>query len=369
MFPLVEPIPLPAPVWLFKVLGLATLSLHFLAVHLLLGGLLVATWWALVGRWRRRAVMIDAAGSIANRLPIIMVYVINLGVPPLLFAQVLYGRGIYTSSILIGAIWISVIFLLMLVYALLYVMAGRARKGLAWGWIGVVAFLVAAKIAMIYTTNMTLMIRPQVWSEMYQADGFGLHLNSGDPTVLPRWLFMVFGALATAGAGLVLMGLSKEIAAETGRFVRTWGSRLAVGGIIVQICFGGWTMMAQPAAVKSLLGDYLFYEICMGLWLLLALLVLVAALACHANASEPNWKWAGVLGGATVLEVVMMVISRSGIQDLTLLTHGMNIWDRQVHNNWIVTGVFLVLFVFGLAAVSWLIAVVARAKRVEQRYV
>ncbi len=28
-----------------------------------------------------------------------MTYVINLGVPPLLFAQVLYGRAIYTSSV------------------------------------------------------------------------------------------------------------------------------------------------------------------------------------------------------------------------------------------------------------------------------
>jgi hypothetical protein len=45
----------------------------------------------------------------ARRLPIVMTYVINLGVPPLLFTQVLYGQALYTSSVLIGLWLISVI--------------------------------------------------------------------------------------------------------------------------------------------------------------------------------------------------------------------------------------------------------------------
>jgi len=34
----------------------------------------------------------------------VMTFVINLAVPPLLFAQVLYGRALYTSSVLIASI-------------------------------------------------------------------------------------------------------------------------------------------------------------------------------------------------------------------------------------------------------------------------
>jgi len=41
-FPQVDPIPLPAPVWLLKLLHVVTLSLHFVAVEMLLGGLLLA---------------------------------------------------------------------------------------------------------------------------------------------------------------------------------------------------------------------------------------------------------------------------------------------------------------------------------------
>ena len=84
-------------------------------------------------------------------LPIVMTYVINLGVPPLLFAQVLYGRAIYTSSVLIGAWWIAVIPLLMLCYWLLY----RFQRGLGTGSAaggGPGAWLVAGSIAKILPT-------------------------------------------------------------------------------------------------------------------------------------------------------------------------------------------------------------------------
>ena len=41
-YPAVDPIPLPAPIWLLKLLHIVTLSLHFVAVEMLLGGLLLA---------------------------------------------------------------------------------------------------------------------------------------------------------------------------------------------------------------------------------------------------------------------------------------------------------------------------------------
>ena len=115
-FPAVDPIPLPAPVWLLKLLHIVTLSLHFVAVEMLLGGLLLAVLLSLF----RSASSQVAARALARRLTVVMTFVINLGVPPLLFAQVLYGRALYTSSVLIGVYWIAIIPTLMLVYWLLY---------------------------------------------------------------------------------------------------------------------------------------------------------------------------------------------------------------------------------------------------------
>jgi TRAP-type C4-dicarboxylate transport system permease large subunit len=125
-FPAVDPIPLPAPIWLMKALHIVTLALHFIAVEILLGSLLVA---ALLSVARRNPLARTVAAAIAKRLPVVMTYVINLGVPPLLFAQVLYGRDLYTSSVLIGAWWIGVIGLLMAIYWLLYRFAARVENG------------------------------------------------------------------------------------------------------------------------------------------------------------------------------------------------------------------------------------------------
>src|SRR5580700_11387248 len=105
-FPAVDPIPLPAPVWLLKLLHIVTLSLHFVAVEMLLGGLLLAVLLSLLSKSVHAHV---TARALAKRLTIVMTFVINLGVPPLLFAQVLYGRALYTSSVLIGIYWISII--------------------------------------------------------------------------------------------------------------------------------------------------------------------------------------------------------------------------------------------------------------------
>src|ERR1035438_2111242 len=112
-FPAVDPIPLPAPIWLLKLLHIVTLSLHFVAVEMLLGGLLLAV---ILSVFKNPPVSHVTARALARRLTVVMTYVINLGVPPLLFAQVLYGRALYTSSVLIGIYWMSIIAILTLTY-------------------------------------------------------------------------------------------------------------------------------------------------------------------------------------------------------------------------------------------------------------
>src|SRR6476620_4143791 len=152
-FPAVDPIPLPAPIWLLKLLHIVTLSLHFVAVEMLLGGLLIAV---LLSLFRGSPESMVAARAIARRLTVVMTYVINLGVPPLLFAQVLYGRALYTSSVLIGVYWISIIFLLMASYYGLYFSAKLAAAKKSWTAVGLGALLLVLSVAFIYSNNMTL---------------------------------------------------------------------------------------------------------------------------------------------------------------------------------------------------------------------
>jgi hypothetical protein len=361
-FPNVDPIPLPAPIWLFKLLHIVTLALHFVAMQVLVGGLLIAVLLNLLGSSDSAR---TAAAAIARRLTIVMTYVINLGVPPLLFAQVLYGRAIYTSSVMIGARWIAVIPALILAYWLLYRFAAGLDAGKKVWWIGLVAWVVIGAIAHVYSTNMTLMLRPEVWQGMYSASSLGTHLPAGDPTTIPRFLFMLVSGFVAAGLWLVYLGGRKSFSAADGKFLTALGGRIAAVAAIVQVIAAIAVYRAQPAVVQVGLNDHLLYKVAGLGWLALtAAVVLFATFAAFTKPTSALTSWIAVLVG--FLPIALMTIYRDGIRDLTLLSKGYDVWARVVVTNWSVVGIFLVVFVAGLGAVGWLISVVARATRVME---
>jgi hypothetical protein len=364
-FPNVDPIPLPAPIWLFKLLHIVTLSLHFVAMQILVGGLLIAVLLNLLASSDSAA---NAASAIARRLTIVMTYVINLGVPPLLFAQVLYGRAIYTSSVMIGARWIAVIPALILAYWLLYRFAAGLDAGRKAWWIGLIAWIDIGAIAHVYSTNMTLMLRPEVWQSMYSASSLGTHLPPHDPTTIPRFLFMLSSGFVAAGLWMIYLGGRKSFSAADGKFLSALGGRIAAIAAIAQGAAAFTVYRAQPAIVQTGLNSHALYKIAGLGWLALtAILLLFAAFAAFARPIGVLTSWLAVLIG--VLPIALMTIYRDGIRDLTLFSKGYDVWNRTVVTNWSVVGIFLVVFVAGLVTVGWLISVVARATRVMESVV
>jgi hypothetical protein len=361
-FPAVDPIPLPAPIWLFKLLHIVTLSLHFVAVEMLLGGLLLAVVLSL---FRNSELSQVTARALARRLTVVMTYVINLGVPPLLFAQVLYGRALYTSSVLIGAWWISIIALLTLTYWLLYKFTARLEAGRSAWWTGLSAWVLAGFIARLLSTNMTLMLRPEVWRQMYSASGSGMYLPAGDPTLEPRWLLMMAGGLFMGGLWLVYLAGRSTFTPEERRFAAGLGGKVAALSGVVYLLAGIWAASVQPEAVKSGLATHSLYHFA-GLagfgWL--ALVIAAVVLAAIAGFGKLTAGWVGWAGALVALLVeITLVVYRDGVRDLTLLSKGFDVWDRAVVTNWSVVGLFLLLFVGGLGVVGWLISVVARAQK------
>jgi hypothetical protein len=361
-FPAVDPIPLPAPIWLLKLLHIVTLALHFVAVEMLLGGLLLAVLFSL---FRDSPASMVAARALARRLTVVMTFVINLAVPPLLFAQVLYGRALYTSSVLIGLYWISIIGLLMLTYWLLYRFSARLEAGRPAWWVGLSAWVLAGFIARLLSTNMTLMLRPEVWRGMYSNSAMGAYLPTGDPTLTPRWLLMMAGGLFIGGLWMVYLSGRSTFTAEEKSFMAGVGGKIAALFGVVYLAAGLWAAGVQPEIVKAGLHTDALYKFAgfagYGWLALVAVAVVAAAVAGFGKISAAWLGWVGVLLG--VLIEIMLVVYRDGVRDLTLLSKGYNVWDRAVATNWWIVGLFLVLFVAGLGVIGWLISVVARARK------
>jgi hypothetical protein len=364
-FPVVDPIPLPAPIWLLKLLHIVTLALHFVAVEMLLGGLLLAV---LLSLFRGSPASMVTARALARRLTVVMTFVINLAVPPLLFSQVLYGRALYTSSVLIGFYWIAIISLLMLTYWLLYRFTGRLEAGKSAWWVGLSAWLLAGCIARLLSTNMTLMLRPEVWRKMYSASAMGAYLPTGDPTLTPRWLLMMAGGLFIGGLWLLYLAGRSTFTAEEKNFLSALGGKVAALFGIVYLAAGVWAASVQPAVVKSMLvtppAGYEFYKY-FGFagygWLALVVVAVLLAAAAGFGKLSARWTSIAVVHLAVLIELTL-VVYRDGVRDLSLLASGYNVWDRTVETNWWVVGLFLLLFVAGLGVIGWLVSVVARSK-------
>lgn len=362
-FPILDPIPLPAPVWLFKSLHILTLALHFVAVKILLGGLLAATVFNFFGSSNN--LFRGASAAMARRLPIVMTYVINLGVPPLLFSQVLYGPALYTSNVLIGLYWISIVFLLMACYWLLYQFADGAQEGKSVWCKGLIAWILAGCISRILSTNMALMLKPEVWNDMYSSSALGAYMPPYDPTLLPRWLLMLSGGFAVTGLWMVWIAGRKSVDEPLNKFLSGLGGQMTALMVIVQAFQYYFVLKAQPSVVMEGLSRSVFLNTAMQGWYLIAGLVFIFSL--WVIVKKPCSYAAGYISALLVLLLVAVwTIVRDGIRDLTLFSKGFDVWQQHVVPNWSVIGIFFVSFGLGIASLVWLISVMMRAKLVKE---
>ena len=361
-FPSPDPIPLPAPVLLFKLLHGTVLTLHFITVQWVLGWILIGAAWNFWGRSRKNTTMVESSAKLADSLPVLMTYLINFGIPPLLFTQVLYGNFLYTSSVLIGAWWISVVLLVILIYSTLYIGGERAAKAKAWWGFGIIALLIGVAIAKIYSTNMTLMLHPGVWTEMFRAHPSGTALPPHDVTVIPRWLFMLSGSFTMGGLTLIAAGIWQRNTAAMKAFMVLQGGWIATAGAALQLAAASQVYLTQPSTVISKLAENAFYHYLPSVWIGLVAIIAVLGLLAAARRGKATGWLATAAAVCGLLETAVLVIYRDGIRDMTLLASGYKVWDLKVVANWPIVSLFLIVFVAGLLMLGWMIFIAYKAK-------
>ncbi len=362
VIPLADPLPQPAPPVLLWALLQLTFLLHLVAMNVVLGGSILALHW----RFSRRAEGAPQRAALlaffAKALPVAVAAAVSLGVAPLLFVQVLYGRLFFTSSILMAWFWLAIVPLVILAYSGAYLLAFReeALGGRSRGVAGLVA-LFFVTVAFLQVSNATRALRPDTFLEAYRANGRGVTLNLGDPTFWPRYLHVLLGAVAVAALGAALYGVLRRAPDPA---LAAWAIRrgTTVFGVATaaNVFVGMLFLLAQPKPVLiRLVGGDAWAMTLLALGILLGIAAAgLALLALGAkDAVRVTWAQAGVLAAT----LVVMVLLRDQVRQLALRDAGFE------HPAWVTTqwgplAVFVVLLFGAVATIAWMTRALARGR-------
>ena len=383
IIPLADPLPQPAPAWLLWALLQLTFFLHLLAMNVVLGGSVLALHWRMSRRPGDAAQRAAVTGAFAKALPVAVAAAVTLGVAPLLFVQVLYGRLFLTSSVLMAWWWLAVVPLVIFAYYGAYLLAFRGPDRPSAGRLGqghepvpaaslagashgprarTVASLVALlflAVAFLYTSNVTRSLRPDTFVEAYRASGQGLTLNLADATLLPRYLHMLFGAVAVAAIAVAVYGLfRREREPEMASWAMRKGTVFFGIATAINIFVGMWFLLAQPKEILlRLVGADTWAMTLLALGILLgiaaggfALLALGARDAARATKAQV---------GILLPTLVVMVLLRDKVRQLVLRDAGFE-HPGWVEPQWGPLAAFALLLVAAVVTIAWMARALAR---------
>ena len=365
MIPTPDEIAMPAPAAVFKILLVLTFLLHVIPMNVVLGGNIVV----LTGLFRGRegSNLRRMAHDLAKILPVFVSWAVTFGVAPLLFLQVLYGQAFYTSSILIGWYWLSVIGLIIVAYYFAYILRNKwDRLGKRAPLLSLIICALFCFVAFLWTTNVTLHMLPEVWKDHYLANPFGSSLFTGDAQITPRLLHFVIGALAVTGMAIAVVGWRKSRHdADYGQYLIKAGSRIFLAATVVQIGIGLWFLFSLPDAMMEIFlgGDSVATIMFMG-----GATAGAGALAAFGRAAVKGRMrsvWAGI--AMAVVTLAGMLVMRQILREAYLEGPGhIQPEQMEVSPQWGAIIMFTVCFVWGIYAVGKLLLTALReAKQAE----
>ncbi|PLW99060.1 MAG: hypothetical protein C0593_04165 [Marinilabiliales bacterium] len=326
----------------FEVLLILTFVLHLILMNFIVGGSLIAVWETIRGKKTLKA---------GNNIPLLIALTINLGVPPLLFVQVLYGHLFYSSSVVMALPWILIIPILIFAYYAAYIFVKQMDKRPVLSKTALfisTAFMLY--IGFMWVNNSTLSITPERWS-VYFTNMKGSNLNLSEPTLIPRFLHFMVAAVSIAGLGKALWAhFSKKMSDEERQADLKSGLKIFAWGTMVQVAIGTWFWLSQPRDIWMLfMGKSLFHTVLMGISWLLAITMILAAMR--------KKLWSSVIMAFVI--IVIMAIMRELIR-IAYLDGIFHPGDLTVAPEISPFIAFLITFVAGLLILWYMIRLIVK---------
>ena len=338
-----KPEALQVPSLVFQVLLILTFVLHIILMNIALGGSILNAAY----RLRKK----DAIPG-SSALPTTIALAVNLGVPPLLFVQVIFGQFFYTSSVLMASYWLAVVPMLILAYYAAYIMQRKgtlggesrpsSRAGAAWS---VVSAALLLAIAFIYVNNMSLMLRYQSWPG-YFADKRGLMLNLSEPTLFPRFFHFLIGSLAVASISWSAWAYFRERRGKgADDHAKKTGLKLFWIFTSIQMLVGlTWLVSLPKETMRLFMGGSAYATALLACGVLLAIALL-------AHGIMGKFKIAAVL---LVPTIVVMTLIRDVLRT-SALSKVFRAADLKVEPQYGPLVLFLATFAVGIAVIAWMI--------------
>ncbi|MGO9637967.1 MAG: hypothetical protein ACLPSO_08495 [Terracidiphilus sp.] len=351
LIPALDPNPLPAPYWVFKLLLIVTFFLHILAMNFMLGGAVLA----LGAKWRSKHLPHGGRMflDVAKKLPSLLPATITLGIAPLLFVQVLYGQFFYTSSIVMAWPWFLVLVMLTAAYYGFYYVSlrGGRQMGKA-GGVMLLSTILIFIIGFLFSNNLTLSQSPSRWGAKYFAHPSGWSLNLSEPTLIPRFLHFFVAAVAVGGVFLVFVALAnwkrdKEYAQQVLQF----GGKAFMYATMAQIVVGLIFLISLPRDLRMVfMGD----NVLATTLLLVGITGAIAAIFLMSGALRTqNLRVAAfVVPGILAVVILCMSVMRDILRGAYLQPF-FRPDQFAVKTQWSVFPLFLALFVLGV--ILWLV--------------
>ncbi|MDX9722047.1 MAG: hypothetical protein RBU37_14975 [Myxococcota bacterium] len=350
-----DPLGLAAPPVLLQALAYLTFTLHILAVDFTLGGVLLSLW----ARWRKLPGHASMTRFWRLSTPLGFSYLVTFGVPPLLFLQVIYGQFIYSSSVILGAMWIATVPMLIFAYGALYLhkLSHEARP--RWQLpVLLSSAIVMLLVGFVLVNNITLSMVPERWAALYHASPGGVSSNLGEPTLFPRYLLFMSAPFVIAGMVMVMVGavLKRWKETEKARQFSSLGWSSMVLGRFLLVLTGAlllWSLPPEIAAKVSAGGmETLFFALGLLLAMVSTGLVFQASRLARLDLSIAALVVAS-------LEAAAFIMLRDQVR-LDYLAPHFQLNELTVNAQWGLFGLFAVSLVVGLV---FLILVTIRVAR------
>ncbi len=340
-----------------KFFFILTFVLHLLFMNAMLGGTIIALVRSLKGKPQD----IFVAKHISLKLPYAIAFTVNMGVAPLLFIQVLYGNFIYTSSLLMGWYWLSVIGIIIVAYYSAYLFDFKFDT---LGFFRSISIAVCAVlmliVAFLFTNNMTLMLTPEKWIQ-YFSNPKGTILNLQEFTLIPRYLHFVCASIAVGGLFLAIFGkikTEKDVAANAVTENHGYEKMILAGmqwfshATLIQMIIGIWFALTLPEDIMHLfLGGNS-----------IATLLMVCVIASAGAAlffGFKNQVWLST--GTVIFTIIAMVLVRDIVRTAYLKPY-FSLSDLTIVPQYSPMIIFIVTLVAGMGLTGYMLKLATKRK-------